>query len=436
MENSGEKLPYMDGLRGLAAFVVVIHHFAFAFFPALLIGATTGLHSNLEPLIYQTPLYLVVAGNFAVTLFFLISGYVLSYKFFITGRNDIVISSAFRRYFRLMPTVLASVLISYLLLASGHYYNLPAAHITGSSNWLALSWIGPANLWDALRLGLYDAFITGHKTMVYNNALWTMKIEFLGSFLVFATLLVIGKLRRRWIVYILLGLLFWQTYYLAFILGIALCDFVTHESRHERQVGQPLYGWLALTGGLLLGSLPIAGHTPTILSNMRSVLLPAETGFVLFHIIGAALVMAAVVLTPAIRRWLMLKPLQYLGRVSFSLYLVHLSVLASLGTYLFLKFYPHVGYLGAVGLSFSLSLIVIFILAELITRYIDIPAVRASGRLYRAFDVMVRLRPWQPSNSSPTSSPSSTRKLPNAHFAAPIGATTPITARARGNGAG
>lgn len=411
MENSGEKLPYMDGLRGLAAFLVVIHHFAFAFFPALLVGATTGLHSKLEPLIYQTPLYLAIAGNFAVTLFFLISGYVLSYKFYVTGRNSIVISGAFRRYFRLMPTVLVSVLISYVLLATGHYYNLPAAAITGSSDWLAQSWLGTANLWEAIRLGIYDAFITGNNTMTYNNALWTMKIEFLGSFLVYAVLLVTGKLRRRWFIYILLGLLFWQTYYLAFILGIALCDYVTHQSKHQRQVGHPLYGWLALVGGLFLGSLPIAGPTRTLVGNITGAVLPLDQGFIFFHIIGAALVLAAVVLTPSIKQWLMLRPLQYLGRISFSLYLVHLSVLASLGTFLFLKLYPHVGYLGGAGISFIISLSVIFVLAELVTRYVDIPAVRASGRLYRSLNGMVRLRPWQLSDLFPTFSLSSTKRL-------------------------
>ena len=409
MENSGEKLPYMDGLRGLAAFGVVIHHFAFAFFPALLVGATTGLHSKLEPLIYQTPLYLAIAGNFAVTLFFLISGYVLSYKFFVTGRNGIVISGAFRRYFRLMPTVLVSVLISYVLLATGHYYNLPAAVVTGSSDWLAVSWLGAANLWDAVRLGVYDAFITGNNTMTYNNALWTMKIEFLGSFLVYAVLLAVGKLRRRWVAYVILSLLLWQTYYLAFILGIALCDYVTHQSKHQRRVGRPLYGWLALFCGLFLGSLPIAGPTRTVVGNMTGAVLPPEQAFIFFHIIGSALVLAAVVLTPSIKQWFMLKPFQYLGRISFSLYLVHLSVLASLGSYLFLKLFPFVGYLGAVGISFTISLSVIFILAELVTRYVDIPAVRASGRLYRW--VMVPLTVWQPKNLSPMFSPSSTKML-------------------------
>ncbi len=393
MENSGEKLPYMDGLRGLAALVVVIHHFSLAVFPAMVFGGATAMHYRAEAVVYHTPLYLLVAGNFAVTLFFLISGYVLSYKFFITGRREIVISGAFRRYFRLMPTVLVSVLISYLLLAGGLYYNLPAAAITGSSGWLALSWLGPAHLWDALRLGVYDAFITGNNTMTYNNALWTMKIEFLGSFLVFAMLLVLGKLKRRWIVYVLLGLLLWQTYYLAFVLGVALCDFVTHQSKHQRRIGHPAYGITALVAGLLLGALPIPGPASAMIGRLTGGLLAPEPATILFHIIGAALVMAAVVLTPALKAWLMLGPLQYLGRISFALYLVHLSVIASLGSFLLVKLSPHIGYPGAVSLSFMISLMVIFVVSELVTRYVDIPAVRLSGSLYRR----LAKRTWRPS---------------------------------------
>jgi len=373
----------MDGLRGLAAMVVVFHHFACAFFPAIIFGPSQPAHAVFEPLVQKTPLYLLVAGNFAVCIFFLISGYVLSYKFFATKRDETVVSGAVRRYFRLMPTVLASVLLSYVILAAGLYHNLPAAAVTGSTSWLAMYWNGPAHLFDAVRLGLYDAFINGRNIGVYNNALWTMKIEFFGSFIVFAVLLMFGKLRRRWILYAVLGLLFWKTYYLALILGLALCDFSVHEGRRERRLGHSGYGLAALAMGLLLGTLPLTGADQTLVGRLGSNVMAPDTAFVFFHIVGATFVMAALVLMPKLRALLTLRPFQYLGRVSFSLYLVHLSVIASVGCYAFLAFLPHFGYIASAALSLAVSFAVIFALAELLTRYIDVPAIRLSARFYR-----------------------------------------------------
>src|SRR4249920_301079 len=118
MEQRGGKLGYMDGLRGVAAFVVVLHHFALTFRPELVAAVS--------------PLTLLFAGHFAVCIFFVISGFVLSYKFFETSRADVVTSGAVRRYFRLMPLVLTAVLISYLLLRFGLYHNFDAFALTHS----------------------------------------------------------------------------------------------------------------------------------------------------------------------------------------------------------------------------------------------------------------------------------------------------------------
>lgn len=47
------KFYYLDGLRGLAAFIVVIHHFVLAFYP---------LYYSTERIIPKTPLNLFYAG--------------------------------------------------------------------------------------------------------------------------------------------------------------------------------------------------------------------------------------------------------------------------------------------------------------------------------------------------------------------------------------
>ncbi|WP_269850238.1 acyltransferase family protein [Methanosarcina horonobensis] len=78
-----EKISYLDGLRGIAAVNVMIMHFFVALAPAMIYGSELPSHfGNLDHLFSTTPLGLIGAGNFSVCIFFVLSGYVLTQKFF------------------------------------------------------------------------------------------------------------------------------------------------------------------------------------------------------------------------------------------------------------------------------------------------------------------------------------------------------------------
>ena len=65
------KISYLDGLRGLAAFVVVFHHFIYAFYPALFLGSNAQLHlkGGEEAFLSGSVFNLLYNGNFAVCVF-------------------------------------------------------------------------------------------------------------------------------------------------------------------------------------------------------------------------------------------------------------------------------------------------------------------------------------------------------------------------------
>ncbi len=96
------KIIYLDGLRGLAAFIVVIYHHFYGFYPKFLYPSEDKVLTQLS----GSPLNIFYNGNFAVYIFFILSGYVLTYKFFKTRNYGIIISSAARRYIRLLVPVL------------------------------------------------------------------------------------------------------------------------------------------------------------------------------------------------------------------------------------------------------------------------------------------------------------------------------------------
>ena len=67
------KLKYIEGLRGLAAIIVVFHHYTLAFYPALNFAYSNQTHigdGKIELFIAHSPLNLCYNGGFAVCIFF------------------------------------------------------------------------------------------------------------------------------------------------------------------------------------------------------------------------------------------------------------------------------------------------------------------------------------------------------------------------------
>jgi len=129
---SDSKFVQLEALRGLAAFIVVAWHFLWAFDPAR-IGIVDGFDKSAGML--GSVSFASIDGPAAVTLFFVLSGFVLPLGFFRSGRTEIVVRAAAKRWLRLVGLVLLAVLASYLLFRFGLYRHREAAQLSQSA-WL------------------------------------------------------------------------------------------------------------------------------------------------------------------------------------------------------------------------------------------------------------------------------------------------------------
>jgi Predicted acyltransferases len=74
-----ERIASLDGLRGIAALTVVLHHVVLASVPSLADAfKNQSVHGGLGWAMLYTPLHIVWAGPEAVCVFFVLSGYVLA----------------------------------------------------------------------------------------------------------------------------------------------------------------------------------------------------------------------------------------------------------------------------------------------------------------------------------------------------------------------
>ncbi|HWB39282.1 MAG TPA: acyltransferase [Candidatus Saccharimonadales bacterium] len=380
---SEEHYKNLDGLRGVAALAVVFYHYATTFFPFLIGYSITTRHSHFDRLFSNTPFGLPFAGNFAVCIFFVLSGFVLSVGFFKHGRQiATLVSSATRRYFRLMLPALGAILLAYVLMRLGLFYNHQAAAISQTSVTVSQLWHFPAHLTSALFQGLYTIWFGNYSNIAsYNNVLWTMHYELFGSFLVFMVLALFGSTKNRWLFYGILALAFVKSYYLAFIAGVAISDLTYNLPAYKNYLKAWIL-WPALAVGIFLGT-----WTANIYPHLRTGYTHAWPFFEWIeaqqfaHIVGAIMLVVVVLNSGALTRVLETRACQWLGKVSFGLYLTHYLVIGTLASYIFTRLYGADGFKAALVGSIVVTLPLTFVVAHFYTRLVDIPAIALSKRI-------------------------------------------------------
>ena len=334
-----ERLHALDGLRGVAAFIVVLHHVLLIAQP---VSQPPGEPAPLSAWwwLERTPLKLLTAGHEAVLVFFVLSGCVVvlpalkrvdfSWPGFVASR-----------VVRLLLPAWAAIAFASLLLVI--VPRLPQ-QVTGDS-WLARQ---VQSDWSWPRLVVQFSLMG--QVVPYDNVLWTLKWEFLFSLLLPGFLVVAVLLQRWWLPTGLLAvglgvagtvggiqpLEYLPVFFLGVLVAVRLRAIEGwSESRGAKRV---LVVVLVLSALLLVGEFLLAPIVP-MGSDGSHALIGMEA-------LGAVGVVVCAGAGTRFRHLLERRVPQFLGRISFSLYLVHLPVLATLAFLLGDWNWPAVGLIG------------------------------------------------------------------------------------------
>lgn len=382
-----QQMEYLNGLRGLAAFIVVLHHFSLAFYPAVYSGVAKKAHILSYPIevaIAKTPLNLIFSGNFAVCIFFILSGYVLTYKYFKVNELEILASGAVRRYFRLGIPILFSMFLAFVFMKFHLFYNQEASLITKSDWWLATFWTFPPNFFAMLKEALWGVLLNKDYSS-YNTILWTMNYEFLGSMLVFSLAALFGKVRNRYWIYTLIACLFFfdktNYYYSAFVIGVMLGDIYSQKTNLSL-FNNRFSTLLLLISGLFLGSYPFELNVEGTMYQYMKLGILQNPG-AQYHILGALFIMLALLNSKRLQAFFSKVPFIFLGKISFSLYLLHLIFICSFSSYIFLYFESFAKYNTAFVLTIFLSIPLLIGASWVVFTFVDANAVFASKVIYK-----------------------------------------------------
>jgi peptidoglycan/LPS O-acetylase OafA/YrhL len=344
----------LDGLRGVAAAVVLVHH-------GLLVVPTLSDGNNGLPIpanrawLVDTPLHLFWAGGEAVFVFFVLSGFVLTLPALRRAQDWIAYYPS--RLLRLYVPVVASIALALVL-----FLLVPRTPEPGASGWLLrhVETITPAGL-------LGDLTLLSPTRL--NSPLWSLTWEVAFSLLLPLFVLVAKATRRIWwataiaaLVLSALGRQYhedWLMYLPMFLLGSALAAGWERIPEIRRGTGWVLAG-LAVLGITFEWWLPrslVGIHVPIVVT--------ASAGLIVL-LCGKWLPAERVMLGPVPRA---------LGRLSFSLYLVHEPITVSVA-YLLPTSVPW--------LTPIVAIPVAVVVAGLFARLVELPAHRLAKRVARS----------------------------------------------------
>ena len=216
------RIQYIDAIKGISGIWVTFFHYVLAFFPIGYVGWGSGVGDSDRAARFFSafPVSAFTNSSFPLYTFFALISFTLAAAYFGGGSGESVKRQAVKRYFRLMPPVLACTMICYALLACGLMFNARLGELA-PSEWSSVFYGNGASFLSALVSGIYTAFVYGDG--YYCSILWCMNVIFIGSYLSYGILLLFGAARGRWLFYAAIFALCAAVAgdYAAFVAGIA-----------------------------------------------------------------------------------------------------------------------------------------------------------------------------------------------------------------------
>lgn len=349
-KRSGRSTAYLDGLRGAAAWIVFVRHYTVAYQAHVELGYGQEFENETYAGILRLPILRLLYSGPLVQIFFVVSGYVLGLKplklmderAWEALLHSLTVS-VFGRGMRLFLPPLVST-FAVMLAVRMHWYDFPYHdYMRGRVPH------HPERLPTfGAQLGNWLRFVAGElmnpwkwntTASKYDSHLWTVPIQFKSAMILFVVILGLARARprvRRSIVALLFSYcMFARRWDVAVHLGglfLADMDASQHASEPDpapKSTLSIIFWSSAFTLGLYLGSFPRQTLGAGALGyGYLAALTPWHKHW---HSIAALLLVWSLSNAAFLRVPFTSRPLLYLGKISFALYIVHGPVLHTFG---------------------------------------------------------------------------------------------------------
>jgi peptidoglycan/LPS O-acetylase OafA/YrhL len=372
-QKTGRLVP-LEGLRGIAAVIVMLGH--------MVRGLVPPDHGHLDAL-NQLHRWLLNGGA-AVSVFFVLSGFILSLPF-AKDRSPVRVAAALlKRWPRLAALTTIACLFSWATIVLSQDYYEQAAAVTGNQ-WMASHFNAPLHgheiSWaEALRDGVYRVFLFGE--VKFDSPLWTMRIELFGSFAIFLAAPVLFGL-KHWplrlgaigLAMAAVGVTAPMTYFSDFLVGTILAMLFA-ENKMPRFSNWAAMG-MGLAGIYLFCFSATENHH--IHAPIKALMPAGETAHFVWDA-SAALIIMVLLGNPFLCHIFSKAWAARLGLISFPLYLLHVPIMLSAGAASFMSTVATLGISAAILVAAAVT-IVLTLLCALPLAWVDKAWTGALGRV-------------------------------------------------------
>jgi peptidoglycan/LPS O-acetylase OafA/YrhL len=388
-----KRLLYLEGLRGVSAFIVFMAHFK----PTFCIDINEQLLDRIgllgvgERMFAENFLRTFYEGTLPVFIFWFMSAFVISIKMFdrsVNENNRYLVEAASKRYFRFAIPVFVSSLLCFILIKSNLMLNHQLANAAGhgyEDGWLGLWYNFDPGIIHFLKTTIVEVFLTGNCN--YNIALWTMTPELMGSMLCFGVFAIAGKNKFRFVIYSAVGLFMIIAglrdvnyfVYLIFLCGVIWCDSVYSQ---DKDVLLKEKFKLTFNSKWIAFGLLIISFGATIYSDVFHP-IPENLYYFFNYPVKTVALTLSISNFSMMRKFFELRPFRFMGKLSFSFYLLHIPIMFSAGIYMYMY----------AGITSPYKTLIVFVfLSVLITAcsyvfmlLVDKKAIKISDRIGRYF---------------------------------------------------
>lgn len=353
--------------------MVIMSHLSLIFLPYLHGENPRMVIGWFDKLIYNFPLGALYSGTSAVYIFFVLSGYILTYACMNNG--DVIrncCNMAARRYLRLCIPTFTSIIICYFAFT---FFE----DATGSLPWIS-NYGKNVNITmpGAISNGIFGAIFMGDNK--YNWVTWTMKIEFYGSLLVFASLPLIINLKHKALTPAVVGVIFCLCYpgkdgygYASFYFGISMFFLKDLSSK-------------TLTIAIFLLGSYLAGYhyrqpAYSFITSYMTFDMPGGKilHYYFFNMISGFLIVYSTIKSELLSFLTSNKLSVWLGKLSFSAYLLQMPVYYVITSRVYMICINNgLGYGASAVVSSLLTVIAIYCVSIIFCRLIDLNSIKIS----------------------------------------------------------
>jgi peptidoglycan/LPS O-acetylase OafA/YrhL len=324
------RLEALDGLRGLAAVVVFAHHAL-----VLLYGPLAGVNEHHWPVrpqlvlhaLQRTPVAWVFNGTFAVSFFFVLSGFVLTRAMGSAPGPARIARLITARFLRLLPLVILGTFFGYVAFGPAVRHLDLLLNLTGNDShaYIHPDLLANHGFFTAVKQCLFVIWRGTGAEYLLDPPLWSIGIELKGSLLVYLLAGAFAETPNRSAKYwvgVPLGICFMGAATLSFLAGMYVAERSREHSDELLPVSRPVLVGLAALAFVWASVhpwnrhlwLPLPFNPPEMLDTAISTAC-------------SVFLMAAGLQLAAFRGFLMSRAVQFLGHASYGLYVTHVPLL-------------------------------------------------------------------------------------------------------------